>query len=150
MKPNPGQMALQQALKGKKWYDKESDRYKLITCKLAIFVGGKNDPNQIVKSPEIHDLLTKLDRRFVALGRASISKELNKVMVHLKAKIVNVLKDRQRVSICADIWTKKRYEFVLPGNHSPFFFTHSDQVCHLVTLAIEECPLLILERTYTN
>ena len=34
MKPNPGQMTLQQALKGKE-YDKESDRYKFITHKLA-------------------------------------------------------------------------------------------------------------------
>ena len=91
----------------KKEYDKESDRYKLITRKLAIFVGCTNVPNVIVKSPEFRDLLTTLDRHFVVPGRASISKELDKVMADLKAKIVNVLKDSQRVSICADIWTKK-------------------------------------------
>ena len=51
MKPNPGQMTLQ--LKGKE-YDKESNRYKLITCKFV--------PNRIVESPEFRDLLTTLDR----------------------------------------------------------------------------------------
>lgn len=139
MKPNPGQMTLQQSLKGKKEYDKESDRYKLIIRKLAIFVGCTNVPNRIVESPEFRDLLITLDRRFVAPGRASISKELDKVMADLKAKIVNALKDSQRVSICADIWTKKGMSSSYLGI-TAHFFTHSDHVCHRVTLAVRRMP----------
>lgn len=95
--------------------------------------------NRIVESPEFHDLLTTLDRHFVAPGRASISKELDKVMGDLKVKTVNVLKDSQRVSTCADIWTKKGMSLSYLGI-TAHFFTRSDHVRHRVTLAVRRMP----------
>lgn len=41
-----GQMTLEQSSNSQKSYHKESERYKAITRKLAIFVGSTNVPNQ--------------------------------------------------------------------------------------------------------
>ena len=60
-------------------------------------------------------------------------------MVDLKAKIVNVLKDSQRVSICCDIWTKKGMSSSYLGI-AAHFFTRSDHVRHRVTLAVRRMP----------
>ena len=121
MKPAPGQMTLQQAVQGKKQYAKESDRYKVITRKLAIFVGCTSVPNRIVESPEFRDLLTTLDKRSITPGRAAIGKELDKVMEDLKAKVTSVLKDSNKVSICADIWSKKGLSSSYLGVTAHFF-----------------------------
>ena len=139
VKPKPGQMTLQTSNTRKQPYNKGSDRYNFITRKLAIFVGCTNVPNRIVKSSKFRDLLTTLDKRYVLPGRASISKELDKVMVDIKAKIVNALKDSQRVSICANIWTKKGMSSSYLGI-TAHFFTRSDHVHHRVTLAVRRMP----------
>ena len=139
VKSKPGQMTLQTSNTRKQLYNKGSDQYNYITRKLVIFVGCTNVPNQIVKSPKFRDLLTTLDKRYVLPGRASISKELDKVMVDPKVKIVNVLKDSQRVSICANIWTKKGMSSSYLGI-TAHFFTRSDHVHHRVTLAVRRMP----------
>ena len=53
-----GQLTLEQTLRQKKQYSKESPRYMEITKKLAVFVGSTNVPNSIVTSPEFCDLTT--------------------------------------------------------------------------------------------
>ena len=68
-------------------YTKDSVRYKLITRKLAIFVGSSNVANRIVNNLEFRDLLSAMDDRYLVPGRNSIQRELDQVMIELKAKI---------------------------------------------------------------
>ena len=88
-------------------YFKESDRFKKITKKLAVFVGGSNVANRIVESAEFRDLLNTLDGWYKVPGRAAITKEVGKVLIEIKAKATTFLQEASKVSICADIWSKK-------------------------------------------
>ena len=81
-----GQLTLEQTLRQKKQYSKESPRYMEIK-KLAVFVGSTNVPNSIVTSPEFCDLLTTADPCYSVPGRTAISKEIDKILIDMKAKI---------------------------------------------------------------
>ena len=90
-----------------KHYDKESQRQIEITKKLAIFVGISNVPYRIVESLEFRDLLTTLDSRYSVPGSTLIVKEVQKILIELKAKISFFLAEANKVSIRADVWSKK-------------------------------------------
>lgn len=81
-----------------------SVRCKSVTKKLAIFVGATNVPLNLVERAEFHDLLTELDCRYPVPCRARISKEIDKLVIDLKAKIAALFHSSQFINICADIW----------------------------------------------
>ena len=130
-----GQMMLEQSLKSQKSYHKESERYKAITRKLAIFVGSTNVPNSLVTKPEFCDLLTTADPRYIVPGRMALSCEINKVLVDLKANIGLYLHDACKVSITANIWSKKGLMSSYMGI-TAHFFSPKDHYRHQVMLAV--------------
>ena len=89
-------------------YSKDSERYKLITRKLTIFVSSSTVANCLVENLEFKDLVHALDPRYPVPGRGSINRELDQVWIELKAKISVHLQSANFVSICCDIWPKKR------------------------------------------
>lgn len=102
-----GQMTLEQSLKSQKSYPKKRERYKAITNKLAIFVGSINVPNSLATKPEFCDLLTTADPRYIVPGRMALSREIDKVLIDMKANIGSYLQGVRKVSITADIRSKK-------------------------------------------
>uniref|UniRef100_A0A1X7VJY0 BED-type domain-containing protein n=1 Tax=Amphimedon queenslandica TaxID=400682 RepID=A0A1X7VJY0_AMPQE len=83
-------------------YDKESQRNKLITTKLAIFVGATNIPLSIVECQEFRDLMYEMDKRYSEPQQKKIGNEVEKVYVGLKERIRSTLESTRRISICAD------------------------------------------------
>ena len=83
------QLTLADTLRSKAVYNKESDRHRVICKKLAIFTGSTNVLNSIhvVENLEFKDLLHTTDSHFVVPGRSMIGKEIDKVLIELKAKI---------------------------------------------------------------
>ena len=69
------------------------------------------------------------------LGRGSINRELDQVLIELKAKISVHLQSANFVSICCDIWSKKRLTSSYLGT-TAHFFSRSDHRRHIVTLAV--------------
>ena len=57
-------------------------------------------------SGEFGDLVRALDPRYPVPGRGSINRELDQVLIELKAKISVHLQSANFVSICCDIWSK--------------------------------------------
>ena len=107
----------------------------MITRKLAIFVGSTNVPNSLVTKPEFCDLLTTADPHYIAPGRTALSGEINKVLFDLKANIGLYLHDARKVSITADIWSKKGLMLSYMGI-TALFFSPKDHYRHRVTLAV--------------
>jgi len=48
--------------------------------------------------------------------------ELKKVMIELKAKTISYIQEANKVSVYADIWSKKRLNIILSRCHMPLFF----------------------------
>ena len=116
-----GEMTLEQSLKSQKSYHKESEQYKVITRRLAIFVGSTYSPNSLVTKPEFCNLLTTADPRYIVPGRTALSREINKVLFDLKANIGLYVHDACKVSITADIWSKKGLTSSYMGITAHFF-----------------------------
>ena len=116
-------------------YKKDSDQHKLLTRKLAVFVGSSNIANRIVESLDFWDLLHCLDHRCQVPGRAAVKKELLQVMIELKAKASSYIQEANKVSICADIWSKKGLTSSYLGV-TCHFFSRRDHRRHCVTLAV--------------
>ena len=79
------QLTLAESIRPKNAYGKESDRYKLITKKLAIFIGSTNAAYNMVENLEFKDFLHAMDSRYTVPGRAAVGKEIEKVVIELKA-----------------------------------------------------------------
>lgn len=62
------QLTLAESIKPKNAYAKESDRYKLITKKLAIFIGSTNTAYSMLENLEFKDFLHTMDSRYTVLG----------------------------------------------------------------------------------
>lgn len=133
------QLTLADTLQSKAAYSKESQRYREICKKLAIFVGITNVPNSIVENLEFKDLLHTMDNCFVVPGRSVVGKELNKVLIELKAKIGSFLLEANKMSICVDIWSKKGMTSSYLGI-TAHFYSHKDRRLHTVTLAVRRMP----------
>ena len=116
-------------------YSKDSERYKLITRKLTIFVSSSTVANCLVENLEFKDLVRALDPRYPVPGRRSINRELDQVWIELKAKISVHLQSANFVSICCDIWSKKGLTSSYLGT-TAYFFSRSDHCRHIVTLAV--------------
>ena len=115
------QLTLEQAAAMVTHYDRSSHRYQLITRKLAIFVGCTNVANSLVENEEFQSLIQKLDPRYKVPGRATVGKEIDKVMFDVKDCIQKVLADARKVSLCTDIWTKKGLTLSYLGLTAHFF-----------------------------
>ena len=87
-------------------YSEESQRYKWVTRKLAIFIGSSNLTNRIVENLEFKDLVHALDPRYPVPGRTTINKDLHQLLIELRAKICVHLQSANLMSICCDIWSK--------------------------------------------
>ena len=63
------QLTLAKSLKSRSAYKKESDRYRQISRKLAIFIGSTNVATSIVDNLEFKDFLHTMDSRYTVPGR---------------------------------------------------------------------------------
>ena len=97
------QLTLTESLSATKQYRKESEKYQSITLKLAIFVGSNNVANSIVESAEFKELVHTLDSRYKVPGRKALNREMEKVLIEIKAKASTFIQEAAKVSICADI-----------------------------------------------
>ena len=129
------QLTMSEAFQGKREYDRNSERYKNITKRLAVFVGSSNTPNSIVENVEFQQLIKSLDPRYPLPSRALLGKELDKVLIDLKATIHTYLAAARKVSLCADIWSKKGMTSSYLGV-TAHFFSSRDHRKHSTTLAV--------------
>ena len=129
------QLTLHESIDGKykQVYDRSSEQYKSITKRLAVFVRSTNTPNSIVENVEFQKLFDPLtlDTQCQA---GLCSEELDKVLFDLKATIQTFLSAARKVSLCADIWSKKGLTSSYLGITAPF--SCSDHRRHCVTLAV--------------
>ena len=88
---------------------------------MAIFVCGTNVVNSIVENSIFQSLLEALDPRYPIPGQALIGKEIDKVMLDVKEKIASFLSQSHKVSLRADIWTKKGMSSSYLGITAHFF-----------------------------
>lgn len=77
---------MSEAFQGKHEYDRNSEWYKNITKSLAVFVGSRNMPNSIVENVEFQQSIKSLDPYYPLPSRALLGKQLDKVLVDLKAQ----------------------------------------------------------------
>ena len=129
------QLTLAESLKSGQTYEKSSRRQTEITKKLAIFVGSSNVAYSIVENLEFRDLLATLDNRYSTPSRTLIVKEVQKVLIELKARIGTFLHEARKISICADVWSKKGLTSSYLGI-TAHFFSRKDHRRHCVTLAV--------------
>ena len=133
------QLTLTQTLSASKQYKKESERYRIITRKLAIFVGSNNVANSIVESPEFTDLLRTLDAKYKVPGRKVVGQETKKVLIEIKAKASAFLQEAAKVSICADTWSKRGLTASFLGI-TAHFYSRRDHKRHTLTMAVRRMP----------
>ena len=134
-KTTRGQPTITQSLGMSKPYDRNSPKSLKITRKLAVFVGIGHVANRIVECEEFRELLAELDPRYVVPGRAGIDVEMTKVLSDLKGRVAAKIRDARKVSLCADIWTKKGLTEAFVGI-TAHFFTRTDHKRRVATLAV--------------
>ena len=98
-------------------------------------MGSSTVANCLVENLEFKDLVRALDPQYPVPGRGSINRELDQVLIELKAKISVHLQSANFVSICCDIWSKKGLTSSYLGT-TAHFFSRSDHRRHIVTLAV--------------
>lgn len=131
-----GQMTLGESFQRK--YEKGSERYQFITRRLAFFVGSTNVANRIVEDAAFQSLLETLDAKYSIPGRAAIGKEIDKLLLDMKLKVEASLAEARKISLCADIWSKKGMSSSYLGM-TAHFFSQCDHR-HQVTLAVRRLP----------
>lgn len=80
-----------------------------------------------------------MDSRYIVPGQVAIGKELDKVVIELKAKISSFLLEVNKSRICVDIWSKKGMSSFYLGI-SAHFYSSKDHRRHSVTLAMRHMP----------
>jgi len=136
------QLSLAESLKSGTSYTQGSPQYQAISRKLAIFTGCTSVPSSIVENIEFRDFVHTLDRHYSDPGRACIGKELQKLLIELKAKIGSILEEANKISICADIWSKKGLSSY--SGITAHLYSKKDHRRQCVTLAVcrqESSPL---------
>jgi len=81
-----------------------------------------------------------MDSQYTVPGRVAIGKEIYKVVIELKAKIGSFLLQANRISICADIWSKRGMMTSYLGVMAHFYCS-KDHRRHNVTLAVHRMRL---------
>ena len=90
---------------------------------MAIFIASSSVPNSIVENAEFHLLMEGLDPRYQTPSQSKMSKEMDLLLDNdLKGKIKGYLDTAQRVSVCADIWTKRGMTSSYLGVTAHIFF----------------------------
>ena len=116
-------------------YDPQSTKQKSITKKLAIFVGTSNVPISLVENVEFQELLCKLDSRYQTPGRFKIAKELDMLYSNLKEDLRKSLDSAERISLCADIWSKKGMTASFLGLTAHYYSRSKKAKCN-ITIAV--------------
>ena len=124
----------QEAFQGKRPYDSDSEKHKLKSKKLAVFIGSSNVPIRLVENAEFRGTL---DPRFTVPGRHLIGKKLDLLMIELQGSIQQHLSTARKVSLCADIWSKKGLTSSYLGI-TAHFFSRKDHRRHRLTLAVRK------------
>jgi len=119
----------------KKAYDPQSTKQKSITKKLAVFVGASNVPVSLVENVEFQELLHELDSRYQAPGRFKIGCELDKLYSNLKKDLRDSLNSAERISLCADIWSKKGMTASFLGLTAHYYSRSKKDKCN-ITIAV--------------
>ena len=120
-------------------YDRANDRYKSVTWNLAIFISTSNVPNSLVENLEFCDLLNTADPRYTPPSKTVISKEIEKILIKMKANIGCYLEHAKKVSLTADVWSEKGLSSSYLGI-TGHFFSRKDHHRHCVTLAVHQMP----------
>ena len=70
-----------------------------------MFVGASNFPITLVVNVEFQELLCAFDPRYQVSGRFKITKELDMAIFQFEER--SSLNSVERISLCADIWSKQ-------------------------------------------
>lgn len=122
-------------MKSKRKYEKESWQYQTITWRLAVFIASSSVPNSIVENKEFRSLIQMLDLQYQVPSRTLIGVEIEHVLLDLKGKIQSYLVDARKVTIYADVWTKKGMSTSYLGL-TVHFFRRRDLKRHVVMIAV--------------
>jgi len=93
-----------------------------------------------VDNLKFKDFLHTMDSGYTVPGRGAIGKEIDKVVIELKAKIGSFLLKANKISMCADIWSKRGITSSYLGV-TAHFYCSKDHRRHNVTLAVRRMPL---------
>ena len=119
----------------KKPYDPQSTKQKCITKKLVVFVGASNVPISLVENVEFQELLCELDPQYQMPGRFKIAKELDMLYSNLKKDLRGSLNSAERISLCADIWSKKGMTASFLGLTAHYYSRSKKDKCN-ITIAV--------------
>ena len=106
---------------------------------IGYFIGSTNVPNAKVENLVFKDLLHTMDSHFVVPDRSVVGKELNKVLIELKAKIGSFLLEAHKINNCVDIRSKKGMSSSYLGI-TAHFHSQKNHRMHIVTLAVCRMP----------
>ena len=108
-----------QVLHKRMTYEKESELPDSLQCSLMLLT--KQTLLLLILLSLGNYILLELDRRYIAPGRAAVSREINKALINLKANIGTYIAQAQKISNCGDIWTKKGITAYFVGATAHFF-----------------------------
>ena len=86
---------------------------------LAVFVGAGNVSNTLVQSKVFRSLVNVLDPRYPIPMYVPLSKEVDMLVLEMKAKIQSYLVNATSLSLSVDVWTKKKFTSSYLGITSP-------------------------------
>ena len=88
-------------------YQKQSEKYRVLTRKLAICVATINMANCTTECEEFREFVEGRDPRYTNMPRpTALNKEIDKVLFKLKQKITCLLQNARKIYLTADIWTE--------------------------------------------
>ena len=131
----PQQTNLTDIARQKKMYEVHSVKQRSITKKMAIFVGSSNVALSLVENMEFRELICELDPRYQVPGRFKIGKDLDLIYSKLKRDLTESLNSAEKISLCADIWSKKGMSAAFLGLTAHCYHRAKKEKCN-VTIAV--------------
>ena len=119
----------------KKMYEVHSVKQRSITKRMAIFVGSSNVALSLVENVEFQELIHELDPRYQVPGRFKIGKDLDLIYSKLKRDLTESLNSAEKISLCADIWSKKGMSAAFLGLTAHCYHRAKKEKCN-VTIAV--------------
>uniref|UniRef100_A0A1X7U849 BED-type domain-containing protein n=1 Tax=Amphimedon queenslandica TaxID=400682 RepID=A0A1X7U849_AMPQE len=116
-----------------------TDAFHPATKSWLYLLGGTNVPLSLVDCPEFVELLKELDPRYNVPQRKKLSREIDQVYQCLKDKLKSTISDSQKISLCADIWTKPGMSAAFLGVTS-HFYSSTNKKHHQIILAVWRFP----------
>ena len=89
----------------------------------------------MVENVEFKELLGELDTRYQVPGRFKIAKELDMLYSNLKKDLRESLNSAERISLCADIWSKKGMTASFLGLTAHYYSRSKKDKCN-ITIAV--------------